>query len=143
MFRPSTRTRCRWLYDPQNAELNTEKAIISEELCADRLCLNVIFFIQRNIVLTSTSAINIRCQSFLHASLIHFLAILIDDNLSFADHVKSVYTKINRSVGMIRKLTNFISKNSLKGLFLILFTPLCFIPPKFRVHPILHSLIDL
>ena len=77
--------------------MTTEASKVSGWLCTKRFSLNVkkiTFSIHCNIALNYSPVTNFRGQSLPQTSQIKFtgITIEIDENLSFADHVNSVYT---------------------------------------------------
>ena len=42
---------------------------------------------------------------------------LLDSKLNFYEHVQNILTKVNRSIGMIRKLNSFLPRSSLLTIY--------------------------
>ena len=41
------------------------------------------------------------------------LGLILDSQLSFEKHLKAIFNKVNKTIGLIRKLRNFLAKPSL------------------------------
>ena len=50
-----------------------------------------------------------------------WLGVYIDDELNFKTHIKLLYTKLSRSLGILRKVKNYLPKKSLLHLYFALF----------------------
>ena len=53
----------------------------------------------------------------------NFLGITIDEHLTWKSHVSKIYTKLNRSIGVLRRLQNFLPCSILKTLYNTLVLP--------------------
>ena len=54
---------------------------------------------------------------------IKFLGLLIDENLSWKDHIHTLTTKISKTVGLIAKLTHIVPNQTLLNIYMSLIAP--------------------
>ena len=54
---------------------------------------------------------------------IKYLGVLIDENLSWKNHIDSVITKISKTIGIITKLRHFVPSSVLLNIYTSLITP--------------------
>ena len=58
-----------------------------------------------------------------HKSYIKYLGVLIDENLSWKNHLDCVITKISKTIGMIAKLRHFVPSSVLTNIYKSLILP--------------------
>ena len=58
-----------------------------------------------------------------HKSYIKYLGFLIDENLSWKNHLDCVITKISKTIGMIAKLRHFVPSSVLTNIYKSLILP--------------------
>ena len=59
-----------------------------------------------------------RCHKF------KYLGVVINENLSWSDHIDSIKTKINQRLGLLRRLKPFITNSTVKMLYFSLVLPI-------------------
>ena len=64
-----------------------------------------------------------RRVSLEHKSYIKYLGVLIDENLSWKNHLDCVITKISKTIGMIAKLRHFVPSSVLTNIYKSLILP--------------------
>ena len=64
-----------------------------------------------------------RRVSLEHKSYIKYLGVLIDENLSWKNHLDCVITKISKTIGMIAKLRHFVPSSVLTNIYKSLVLP--------------------
>ena len=108
------------------AIMNNELTKIVEWLNVNRLSLNVkkthhiIFSLSRNRIINDTD-IKIIGQMVARAACTKFLGVLIDEKMSWANHIKAIKMKISKGTGIINKAKKYINLSTLVTLYQILF----------------------
>ena len=84
--------------------MNRELVGVDNWLKANRLSLNV-SKTSYMIISNRKNEIDIKIKDSIltKASTVKFLGVILDENLTFNDHVKNVTTKISKSVGVMRR----------------------------------------
>ena len=108
--------------------INQDMVNVSNWMQANRLCINseksnlLIIPPKFNSPLTSPE-INIFYDGspITIPKLAKYLGVYIDDELNFKTHIKLVYTKLSRSLGILHKVKNYFPKKSLLHLYFALF----------------------
>lgn len=105
---------------------NQELTKVDNWLCSNKLSLNIdktSFIIHSNKNRNFTTGISIRGKDLVLVKKAKFLGILIDDSLSFKDHITNICLKISRSCGIMRKLSGILPTTVLKTIYLSLVYP--------------------
>ena len=80
-------------------------------LCSNKLSLNInmsSFLIFTNKKLSNIPIISIRSVPIKYVDCFKFLGIMVDNKLSYSDHVNNVCSKVNRCNGIFKKLSSQI-----------------------------------
>jgi hypothetical protein len=113
---------------PQVTEqVNSSLALISDWFSSNFLALNVsktnyLVFNGRKQV--SIPGIAINNSPLSQVSQANFLGILVDDRLSWRPHIDLTNSKLSRSIGVLRKVSNFFSKKNFDSVILFLHSSL-------------------
>ena len=121
-------------YSHENLEilfntLNTEIDNVSQWFICNKLSLNIS---KTNFIRFKPTAsqnnynrynINIDGLSLTEVRSTKFLGITIDSSLSWSDHIHNIHTTVSRTIGILYRLKNFISQNSLVILYNALILP--------------------
>lgn len=102
-----------------------ELGLIDRWLSINRLSLNVnktSFMITSNRP-TNNVTLKIRNSEVARASSAKFLGIIVDERLSFAEHVESVCSKISRAVGALRRVSSLVPVTLMRTLYFTLIYP--------------------
>ena len=93
------------IYNNVHATVNRELVGVDNWFKANRLSLNVCKT-SYMIISNQKNAIDIKIRDSIHSkvSVVKFLGVTLDENLTFKDHVKNVPIKICKSVGVMRRL---------------------------------------
>ena len=67
--------------------------------------------------------IKIRGENLPLMSQTKFLGVIIDDSLRFSDHINLVCNKISRSIGVIKKVSDYLPQTALRSLYYTLVYP--------------------
>ena len=95
-----------------DSDINNVRATVNRELVgvdnclkANRLSLNI-SKTSYMIISNQKNAIEIRIRDSIltKVSIVKFLGVTLDENLTFNDHVKNITTKVSKSVGVMRRL---------------------------------------
>lgn len=70
-----------------------------------------------------TRDVTIRGQKITHTHNTKFLGVIIDDKLSWSDHILYIKNKISKSIGIIQKTRTFLNKNTLRTLYFTFIYP--------------------
>ena len=106
--------------------VNTELLMVDMWLCANKLSLNISkssFAIFTNKNSQHVPDILIRGQKLKYVKNTKFLGVIVDDKLSFSAHVSFVYDKVAKSHAVIKKLSFYVPKSTLKSLYTSLVYP--------------------
>ena len=108
--------------------INSELEKVLTWLCANKLSLNidksnfVIFHpIQRK--LPKQVMLSINNQMLTQETSIRYLGVYIDYNISWKMHITNISKKIKRSIGILSKLSYFLSTKTLLSLYYVLVEP--------------------
>ena len=116
-------------FDSLISEANSGIIKFSEWFQINKLTLNVkktnfIIFTGKNKKYCKSSAkITIGDNDIIQVSSTKFLGVLIDERLSWSEHIKLVNNKVLKSIGIIRKIRDFISQEVLNILYYSLIHP--------------------
>ena len=105
------------------AIMNNELTKIVEWLNVNKLALNVKkthpinFCSSRNRIIYDTD-IKINGQMVAHVACTKFLGVLIDEKLSWTNHIKSIKMKISKGTGILNKAKKYINLSPLVTLYL-------------------------
>ena len=104
--------------------INDELELIANWLCVNKLSINakknkymIFHFPQRNKSSIPKLDLSIEGTVIDRVSDFNFLGISIDQHLTWKTHVSKIYTKLNRSIGVLRRLQNFLPCCVLKTLY--------------------------
>ena len=112
-----------------NSILNTELEIVSQWLIANKLSINlkktkyVIFRSRQKTIDHLNFSVKINSKPIECKQSIKFLGVIIDQHLTWKDHIDTIASKISRSIGVISKARYFISQTSLLQLYYSLVYP--------------------
>ena len=110
-------------------EANAGIAKMSDWFQTNKLSLNVsksnfIIFTGKNKNYDQSMAkLSIGKNDLLQVPYTKFLGVLIDERLSWQEHINLVNNKVRKSIGIIRKISGFISQNALRILYYSLIYP--------------------
>ena len=99
---------------------------IDNWLCVKKLSVNVsksffsIFFNMKNSFIPIT---RIRGENLLMMIQTKFIYGIIDDNISFSDHLNLPCKKISRSIGAIKNVADYLPQTSLRSLYFTIVHP--------------------
>ena len=105
---------------------NHELSKVDKWLCANKLSLNTsksTFCVFTNIYLDVLPNILIRNVVLSRTSDIKFLGIILDTKLNFMKHIDSVCSKLARSIGVLKKLSEFLPNFILRKLYMSVIYP--------------------
>ena len=105
---------------------NAELARVDAWLQCNRLSLNINkthFTIFSNKNKTMNDSIKIRGVNIEQKKCVKFLGVLIDDRLSFSNHIQHVIGKVSKSCGMLHKLKNYVTAELLRSIYYALVYP--------------------
>ena len=107
-----------------NEELNK----LYQWLCMNKLSLNVsktnfVIFHSYNKPLNQVITININHKSISEEKYVKYLGILIDSTLSWKFHINELGKKLSRVIGLMYKLRNFVSKETMVSIYYSLVYP--------------------
>ena len=108
--------------------IQTEIDKVAEWLNVNKLSLNttktkIILFRSPNKKPSQTIKININGKNIEQVKSTTFLGIIIDECLTWKDHITKVAKKIIRAAGIIAKIRHFINRNTLKLIYYALVYP--------------------
>ena len=108
--------------------IQTEIDKVAEWLNVNKLSLNttktkIILFRSPNKKPSQTIKININGKNIEQVKSTTFLGIIIDECLTWKDHIAKVAKKIIRAAGIIAKIRHFINRNTLKLIYYALVYP--------------------
>ena len=83
----------------------------------------IFHFPQRNVQSLPKLELNIEGTSIDQVTTFNFLGITISDDLTWKSHTNKIITKLNRSIGVIRRLQSFVPCTVLKTLYNSLILP--------------------
>ena len=106
-------------------QMNKELASLFDWLCSNRLSLNVAkteFLIFRpSKKFNETTKLRINQTTIKESGKIKYLGIFLDRYLSFSFHITELCKKLATAVGMLHKMKNLCSDNTLKSIYYSLF----------------------
>jgi hypothetical protein len=110
----------------QNA--NTELAKLSKWFAANKLSLNIkktnfILFRTRNKKINYTPEIKVDNVAVTQVTCTKFLGVLINDTLTWNDHIRTVLNKVSKSTGVIRRVSYKLPVATLMNLYSTLVHP--------------------
>jgi hypothetical protein len=103
---------------------NEELYKVGDWLSTNRLSLNVSkssYMIFKSKPHLPDINIQIRGISINRVHTVKFLGLYVDDRLTFCDHIQNVRSKLNRTIGIMYKLSPYLSETSLKIIYFSLF----------------------
>jgi hypothetical protein len=108
--------------------IQTEIDKVAEWLNVNKLSLNttktkIILFRSPNKKPSQTIKININGKNIEQVKSTTFLGIIIDECLTWKDHIAKVAKKIIRAAGIIAKIRHFVNRNTLKLIYYALVYP--------------------
>ena len=111
-----------------NNIIQTEIDKVAEWLNVNKLSLNttktkIILFRSPNKKPSQTIKININGKNIEQVKSTTFLGIIIDECLTWKDHIAKVAKKIIRAAGIIAKIRHFVNRNTLKLIYYALVYP--------------------
>ena len=131
---------------------NLELAKVSEWLSANKLSLNVaksvmIVFRSSRKVIDEDIKIKINNEIIAEKTQTKYLGIIMDNIMSWNNHIKHVTIKLAKGIGILYRLRNFVSQDILRSLFFSFVQPYidyglinwCS-APKTNLKPVIHSL---
>ena len=104
----------------QQQTLNTELNKVNSWLNCNKLCLNVgkSCYLKFSLLPQTTNfAVNIAKKPLTKKSVTKYLGVLIDDKLTWKEHILNINLKIRRGIGMINKIKDFVTSTTLKSLY--------------------------
>ena len=109
-------------------QINCELIKVSEWLKINKLSLNVkkthfINFHNRQKKIDIVPKINIDKNQIDQVRFTKFLGVLINENLTWSDHISAVLNKTSKNLGIIRKLSKTLPSDILLTLYNILIAP--------------------
>ena len=104
-------------------KINTELHKVVKLLQFNRFSLNVLKSFLTEFI--SVSQANLPAHSINGINLVHspttkFIGICIDNKLKSAPHIRDIYTKVSRGIGVCKKLTLMMSFTAMRKLFFTL-----------------------
>jgi len=102
------------------SNVNRELSFVSEWLKANRLSLNIgktTFMVTSDAELPAIPRISVEGVDVLQNSKANFLGVLIDERLTFRDHVNKVASSVARSVGMLRRVSDLVPPRVKKNIY--------------------------
>ena len=106
--------------------INEDLSNIYDWTCMNKLSLNLqktFYIIFSNKFRGEPIDLHINNTKIASCDFIKFLGITVDSKLSFAHHIENISNKISKSVGVIRKLSNFLPKSILGKIYSSLVHP--------------------
>ena len=102
--------------------LNTDLKVVSDWLNSNRLSLNVkksklIIFTSKRKIITNKFSIKLNGIKLEPTNNVKYLGMHIDKNLSYDFHIKQLTNKLSRAIGILAKLRNFTSKETLISVY--------------------------
>ena len=102
--------------------LNNELEKVNVWLKANKLTINIqkthyMMFHRTKIKKKNRKQIIICGNDINYASSTKFLGVIIDNKMSWAEHILYIKNKISKSVGIINKVRNFVDKQTLRNLY--------------------------
>lgn len=109
-----------------NWKINADLAKITNWLRANRISLNtkkteVVLFRSKNKAFTKKLNFRISGKKLELSRKVKYLGLLIDENLTWADHLSSLKTKLSRACGLLSKLRYSINKDLIKMVYSSIF----------------------
>lgn len=111
--------------DRLTADMNAGLAKIENWLSLNRLSLNI----DKTVMMLLTNCdvqcgpVQIRGERVKVVRNTKFLGVIVDNRLTFANHVQSVCTKMSKSVGILFRLSRFLPSEVIRRLYLALVYP--------------------
>lgn len=105
---------------------NEELVRIDQWLSCNKLSLNLdktVYMLHSNKSLANNSCLKIRNVEIKRVNQTKFLGIIVDDKLTFKNHIDQVVKKISRSCGILRKVSQFVPHYVIKKLYLSIVYP--------------------
>lgn len=130
-------------------EVNTGLCAFSSWFKLNKLSLNIkksnfIIFSGKKVYPKNLSKIEIDSIEMPQVSSTRFLGVNVDENLSWREHIDWVSKKINKSIGIIRKIGHLVTRNCLLTLYYSLIYPYlsyCSIVWASTFHTSLHRIL--
>ena len=125
-FRSET---CSLTHSQLERRINVELQHVYDWLCVNKLSLNVsktrsmVFHNPKFPTASVPYNLEINSEKVESVSEFNFLGIVLDEFLTWKPHVKKVSAKISRSLGIIKRVRNFLPIQALKSLYNALIVP--------------------
>ena len=100
-----------------SAGINSELQAIYDWLCVNKLSLNIpktkfmMFHHRQRRIENLIPQLSINGNAIEMVPTFNFLGLILDENLSFDQHIKSISNKISRSLGTLNRLKRFLSQD--------------------------------
>ena len=108
-------------YDKVIDIVNKELELINIWLIANKLTVNIkkthYMMFHRTRIKYNIRDITINGKNVAYTKNTKFLGVIIDNKLTWSDHIIYIKNKISKSIGIILKTRNFLTKNTLRNLY--------------------------
>ena len=108
-------------YDKVIDIVNKELELINIWLIANKLTVNIkkthYMMFHRTRIKYNIRDITINGKNVAYTKNTKFLGVIIDNKLTWSDHIIYIKNKISKSIGIIHKTRNFLTKNTLTNLY--------------------------
>ena len=108
-------------YDKVIDIVNKELELINIWLIANKLTVNIkkthYMMFHRTRIKYNIRDITINGKNVAYTKNTKFLGVIIDNKLTWSDHIIYIKNKISKSIGIIHKTRNFLTKNTLRNLY--------------------------
>ena len=107
--------------------VNSELENISQWFKANKLSVNIkktkftLFHknSSKNDIPVKLPALMVGSNNIERTSSIKFLGVMLDEHISWIDHVRTVENKIAKNIGLLYRVSQFLDEDSLKTIFLV------------------------
>ena len=109
-----------------NKHLNADLSALVQWLRANKISLNtkkteLIIFKSRNKKISKTLNFRLSGQKLTPVNKIKYLGLIIDENLTFSQHLQDLSCKLSRSNGMLAKIRHFVNYETLLNIYHAIF----------------------
>ena len=109
-----------------NKHVNHDLSLLCHWLRANKISLNadkteLILFRSRKKVIPKSLNFKINGQRILPASSAKYLGIILDEHLTFEDHIKILLPKLSRAIGILARVRHYVPYPTLKNIYHSLF----------------------